>query len=130
MFSFPSFHFIEFWLHVLLFQLIIIYICVIHVCAPSSYSVSVAESSVSTAMATCTEKTKKKETQIPPRRGRVRAQIFESIVKTVASAVSKTKEKMGKQKREGYDGKSCSSSSTTSTPPQSGYTSEGNGHIS
>ncbi|MBA0594653.1 hypothetical protein Gorai_011551 [Gossypium raimondii] len=81
-------------------------------------------------MATCPEKTKKKKTQFPPRRGRVKAQIFESIAKTVVSAASKTKEEMGKNKSEGYDGKSCSSSSTTSTPPQSGYTSEGNGHIS
>ncbi|PPR91487.1 hypothetical protein GOBAR_AA29200 [Gossypium barbadense] len=77
-------------------------------------------------MATCPEKTKKKKTQFPPRRGRVKAQIFESIVKTVVSAASKTKEEMGKNKSEGCDGKSCSSSSTTSTPPQSGYTCEGN----
>ncbi|TYH16301.1 hypothetical protein ES288_A05G106400v1 [Gossypium darwinii] len=81
-------------------------------------------------MATCPEKTKKKKTQFPPRRGRVKAQIFESIVKTVVSAASKTKEEMGKNKSEVCDGKSCSSSSTTSTPPQSGYTCEGNGHIS
>ncbi|XWS53226.1 hypothetical protein CRYUN_Cryun11dG0139700 [Craigia yunnanensis] len=79
------------------------------------------------ATASTTPQRKKKETQFPPRRGQIKAHIFESLVKTVVSAASKAKEALGKNK-EGSDGKS--SSSTTTTPPQSGYNSEGNGDIS
>ncbi|XVF05625.1 hypothetical protein REPUB_Repub05bG0188900 [Reevesia pubescens] len=75
-----------------------------------------------------TDSTKKKETQFPPRRGQIKAQIFESMVKTVVSVASKAKEALGKNKVERSDGKS--SSSTTTTPPQSAYNSEGNGDIS
>ncbi|XVF46418.1 hypothetical protein PTKIN_Ptkin03bG0025000 [Pterospermum kingtungense] len=71
---------------------------------------------------------RKKETQFPPRRGKIKAQIFESIIKTMVSAASKAKEVLGKNRGEGSDGKN--SSSTTTTPPQSGYNSEGNGDIS
>ncbi|XWS74230.1 hypothetical protein CRYUN_Cryun02cG0197900 [Craigia yunnanensis] len=70
---------------------------------------------------------RKKERQFPPRRGQIMAQIFESMVKTVVSAASKSKETLRKNEGEGSDGKS---SSTTTTPPQSGYNSERNGDIS
>ena len=80
------------------------------------------------ATAYTTPQRKKKEMQIPLRRGQIKAQIFESMVKTVISAASKAKESLGKGKGEGSEGKS--SSSTTTTPPQSGYNSEGNGEIS
>ncbi|XVE59146.1 hypothetical protein DITRI_Ditri05aG0022200 [Diplodiscus trichospermus] len=87
-------------------------------------------SSALLSMATASTNTqrKKKETQVPPRRGQIKAQIFESMVKTVVSAASKAKEALGKNKGDGSDGR-CSSSTTT-TPPQSGYNSEGNGDIS
>ncbi|XP_021278895.1 uncharacterized protein LOC110412628 [Herrania umbratica] len=71
---------------------------------------------------------RKKDRNLPPRRGQVKAQIFESVAKTVVSAASKAKQALGKNKGEGSDGKSTSS--TTTTPPQSGYNSEGNGDIS
>ncbi|KAE8666668.1 Detected protein of unknown function [Hibiscus syriacus] len=56
---------------------------------------------------------KKKVTRYPPRRGRVKAHIFESIVKTVACAVSRAKEAMAKNKGESSDGKSSSSGTST-----------------
>ncbi|XWS28921.1 hypothetical protein CRYUN_Cryun25bG0113400 [Craigia yunnanensis] len=80
------------------------------------------------ATAYTTPQWKKKEKQIPPRRGQIKAQIFESMVKTVSSAASKAKEALRKSKEEGNEGKS--SSSTTTNPPQSGYNSEENGGIS
>ncbi|KAK8641536.1 hypothetical protein V6N13_010934 [Hibiscus sabdariffa] len=80
------------------------------------------------ASASTAPERKNKVTQFPPRRGGVKAHIFKSIAKTVASAASKAREAMAKNKGEGSDGKS--SSSGTSTPPQSGYGSEGNGHMS
>ncbi|GMI92077.1 hypothetical protein HRI_002877000 [Hibiscus trionum] len=102
------------------------------VCVSSSYSVSVAEPCVWISMASASavpeRKNKKKVTEFPPRRGQVKAQILKSIAKTVASAASKAREAMAKNKGEGSDGKS--SSSGTSTPPQSAYVSEGNGHMS
>ncbi|PPS01720.1 hypothetical protein GOBAR_AA18945 [Gossypium barbadense] len=48
--------------------------------------------------------------QVPPRRGQIKAQIFESMVKAIASAASKA---MGKNKGEGGG-----SASTTITPKQ------------
>ncbi|OMO91437.1 hypothetical protein COLO4_18387 [Corchorus olitorius] len=67
---------------------------------------------------------KNRETSLPPKRGQVKAQIFESMAKTVVSAF---KAFVG-NKGEGSDGKS--SSSATTTPPESGYNSAGNGDIS
>ncbi|KAE8656846.1 Detected protein of unknown function [Hibiscus syriacus] len=75
-------------------------------------------------------KNKKKVTRFPPRRGQVKAQIFESIVKSVASVASKGKAKEAMAKNEAEDNDGKSSSSGTSTPPQSGYASQGNGHVS
>lgn len=71
---------------------------------------------------------KKKERQFPPRRGQIKAQIFRSMVKTVVSAASKAEEALGKNKGKGSDGKSCSSATTT--PPESGYNTEGNSDLS
>ncbi|XVE59145.1 hypothetical protein DITRI_Ditri05aG0022100 [Diplodiscus trichospermus] len=46
-----------------------------------------------------TNSQRKKETQVPPRRGQIKAQIFESMVRTVFSAASKAKEALGKKLR-------------------------------
>ncbi|KAE8729517.1 Detected protein of unknown function [Hibiscus syriacus] len=43
-------------------------------------------------------KNKKKVTQFPPRRGQVKSQIFESIVKSVASVASRLKKRWPKMK--------------------------------
>ena len=48
------------------------------------------------ATASTTPQRKRKETQFPPRRGQIKAHIFESMVKTVVSAASKAKEAQGK----------------------------------
>lgn len=50
------------------------------------------------------------------------------MVKTVVSAASKAEEALGKNKGKGSDGKSCSSATTT--PPESGYNTEGNSDLS
>ncbi|XWS71770.1 hypothetical protein CRYUN_Cryun03dG0167200 [Craigia yunnanensis] len=51
------------------------------------------------ATASTNPQRKKKETRFPPRRGQIKAQIFESLVKTVVSAASKAKEALGKTKK-------------------------------
>ena len=57
-------------------------------------------------MATATNpQRKKKKTQFPPRRGQIKAQIFESMAKTVVSAASKAKEALGKTKEKAVMGR-------------------------
>ncbi|GLT33839.1 hypothetical protein SLA2020_083970 [Shorea laevis] len=63
---------------------------------------------------------KKRETNPPPRRGQIKAQILEKLCKAVVSAVSKAGES---HKRNGADGKS----SASTTPSPSGYNSDANG---
>ncbi len=71
----------------------------------------------------------KKSTSLPPKRGQVKAHIFESFVNTVVSAVSvvsvvsKVGEKIvGRIRGEGGSG----GNSASSTPPPSSYNSDGN----
>ena len=65
----------------------------------------------------------KKSTRLPPQRGQVKAQIFESVVNTVVSVVSIVREKIvGRIRGEGGSG----GNSASSTPPPSSYNSDGN----
>ncbi|KAG2673667.1 hypothetical protein I3843_13G090100 [Carya illinoinensis] len=78
-------------------------------------------------MANVTSNTEqKKSTSFPPRRGQVKAQIFESLAKKVVSAVSKVGEALGMNR--GNDGNGGASAS--STPPPSSYNSDVNSDIS
>ncbi|KAK7854456.1 hypothetical protein CFP56_032252 [Quercus suber] len=69
---------------------------------------------------------KKKTTSLPPRRGQVKAHIFESLANTFASVVSKVGEVVAKIKGEG----GSEGNSSSSTPPRSSYNSDGNSDIS
>ncbi|KOM44234.1 hypothetical protein LR48_Vigan05g183900, partial [Vigna angularis] len=68
----------------------------------------------------------KKKSNLPPKRGQIKAQIFSSLVDSVSSTISKTGESIlnvfGKS---GGDSGSASASSA-STPTPSGYNSETN----
>lgn len=59
----------------------------------------------------------KGETRVPPRRGKIKAQIFESLYKTVVSAASKA---FGGNRRDSND---------SATPPLSTYNSDGNADL-
>ncbi|KAH7863797.1 hypothetical protein Vadar_022130 [Vaccinium darrowii] len=59
---------------------------------------------------------------LPPKRGQIKARIFESLVKTISSVASKTGEKLGMTQGEGGGG----SSSASNSPPPSTYNSDVN----
>lgn len=61
---------------------------------------------------------KEKAASFPPKRGKIKAQIFNSLVKIVTSTVSKA----GKFKGSGGD--NSGGDSATSTPPPSDYNSD------
>ncbi|KAK4606268.1 hypothetical protein RGQ29_000501 [Quercus rubra] len=72
-------------------------------------------------METTSSSTPQKEnSKLPPKRGQIKARIFESFVKKVVSTASKLV-KIG-----GKGGCSESSASSKSTPPSSAYNSEAN----
>jgi hypothetical protein len=61
----------------------------------------------------------KEKANFPPKRGNIKAQIFNSMIKFVASSISRD----GKSKENG-DNKEGGGGSTTSTPPPSAYNSD------
>ncbi|WJX50319.1 hypothetical protein P8452_36641 [Trifolium repens] len=61
----------------------------------------------------------KEKANLPPKRGKIKAHIFNSMIKFVASSISTD----GKSKENG-DSKDGSGGSTTSTPPPSTYNSD------
>lgn len=63
----------------------------------------------------------------PPRRGRIKAQIFNGLVKSVVSKVSKAGESLGRLTGNGGGGGGGSASSTS---PRSAYNSEGKSDVS
>ena len=63
----------------------------------------------------------------PPKRGQIKAQIFESLTKTVVSRASKLGKAVGRIIGEGGSG---SGGSASSTPPPSAYNSDGNSDVS
>jgi hypothetical protein len=65
----------------------------------------------------------------PPKRGQIKAQIFESLAKTVVSRASKLGKAVGRIIGEGGSG-SGSGGSASSTPPLSAYNSDGNSDVS
>ncbi|KAF8396646.1 hypothetical protein HHK36_018270 [Tetracentron sinense] len=65
---------------------------------------------------------KKEKASLPPKRGQIKAKIFGDIVKTVVTVVSKAGGGLGIKRGEGSGGES----STSTSPPQSSYNSEGN----
>ncbi|XP_019082780.1 PREDICTED: uncharacterized protein LOC104700668 [Camelina sativa] len=60
--------------------------------------------------------------ELPPRRGKVKREIFGFLASSIASAVFKAGGALGRNSRGGGGG----SSSSTTTPPGSGYTSDPN----
>ncbi|KAI3461485.1 hypothetical protein Pfo_018148 [Paulownia fortunei] len=66
---------------------------------------------------------------LPPKRGRVKAQIFESLAGTVSYVASKARQALAKIGGGGGGGSSDSSTSTSTTtsPPPSAYASDGYG---
>ncbi|QHN76984.1 hypothetical protein HN51_054422 [Arachis hypogaea] len=65
----------------------------------------------------------KKRSSFPPKRGQIKAEIFNGLASSVVSTVSRVGESL--RNMIGNGGTSPSSSST-STPPPSAYNSEGN----
>ncbi|RDX96567.1 hypothetical protein CR513_20760, partial [Mucuna pruriens] len=63
----------------------------------------------------------RKKASLPPKRGQIKAQVFNSLVNSVASAISKTRESLRNVIANGGG-----SGSASSTPPPSGYNSEAN----
>lgn len=70
----------------------------------------------------------KKKSNLPPKRGQIKAQIFSSLVDSVSSTISKTGESIRNvfEKSGGDSGSGSASASSASTPPPSGYNSETN----
>ncbi|KAF3453976.1 hypothetical protein FNV43_RR04418 [Rhamnella rubrinervis] len=65
-------------------------------------------------------KTQKKEKRrVPPKRGQIKGQIFENLIKSVVSMVSKA----------GETGETSGGTSASATPPASAYNSDGNPSI-
>ncbi|TKY48482.1 hypothetical protein E2542_SST25901 [Spatholobus suberectus] len=63
----------------------------------------------------------RKKASLPPKRGQIKAQIFNSLVNSVTSTIAKTGESL-----RNVIGNGGGSGSATSTPPPSGYNSESN----
>ncbi|KAG5566834.1 hypothetical protein RHGRI_002395 [Rhododendron griersonianum] len=63
----------------------------------------------------------KQSTSFPPKRGQIKARIFESLVKTLSSVALKTGEALGRIRKEGGGG-----GSTSDSPPPSTYNSDMN----
>lgn len=72
---------------------------------------------------------KKGNSGLPPKRGQIKAQIFESLKKAVLSVASKSGETLGIRRSSGGHG-DASGSSASATPPPSGYNSDWNSDIS
>lgn len=80
---------------------------------------------------------KKRNASLPPKRGQIKAQIFESLVETVVSAVSRVGEALGRIRGEGSSSSGGSSvtltppeSTASSTPHPSAYNSDGTADVS
>ncbi|KAI8573775.1 hypothetical protein RHMOL_Rhmol01G0302200 [Rhododendron molle] len=65
----------------------------------------------------------KPTTSLPPKRGQIKARIFESLVKTISSVASKTGEALGRIRKEGGG---SGSGSNSDSPPPSTYNSDMN----
>ncbi|KAG4945310.1 hypothetical protein AAZX31_15G042500 [Glycine max] len=70
------------------------------------------------------ETPQRKKASLPPKRGQIKAQIFTSLVNSVASTISKTGESLRNVIGNGVNSGSGYASSTP--PPSSGYNSETN----
>ncbi|GKV01112.1 hypothetical protein SLEP1_g13695 [Rubroshorea leprosula] len=70
------------------------------------------------------QKKKKKQVRLLPKRGQVKAKMFEILCKTVFSAFSKSEES---HKRSGGEGGGDGRSSTSVTSTPSGYSTDANG---
>ncbi|CAH2060254.1 unnamed protein product [Thlaspi arvense] len=68
-----------------------------------------------------------KNVQLPPRRGRVKREIFGVLANSIVSAAVKAGGVFGRKAGGGVSG---GSSSSTATPPTSGYTSDQNSESS
>ncbi|KAF2283355.1 hypothetical protein GH714_003469 [Hevea brasiliensis] len=77
----------------------------------------------STNSSTSTTSQKDKKRNFPPKRGQIKAQIFQSLTKTVSSWVTKAGEALKRDRGHGADG--GISSSTASTSPFSTFNSDG-----
>ncbi|KAJ1395111.1 hypothetical protein SESBI_33638 [Sesbania bispinosa] len=74
-------------------------------------------------MSTASSTPQKKKASFPPKRGQIKAEIFNGFVSSVASTVSKVGESLRNVIGNG-------GGSASSTPPPSGYNSESNSDIS
>ncbi|KAA8543980.1 hypothetical protein F0562_021843 [Nyssa sinensis] len=89
-------------------------------------SLSVSWHITDLSMATASSNpSKKQNTNAPPKRGQIKAQMFESFVQTVTSVVSKAKEALGNIRR----GSGSDSSSASTSPLPSAYNSDGNSNV-
>ena len=67
-----------------------------------------------------------KNTNFPPKRGQIKAQIFGSLANSVVAAASKVGGAVGRMIGEGGNGRN----SASSTPPPSAYNSDGTSDLS
>ncbi|KAK1586786.1 hypothetical protein Q3G72_006133 [Acer saccharum] len=87
------------------------------------FSASRTEQSQAMATVYSTPQKRKSERNFPPKRGKIKAKIFETLMKKVVSVASKASGRAAEKNRgEGSD-------SATATPPPSAYNSEANSDI-
>ncbi|CAI9301108.1 unnamed protein product [Lactuca saligna] len=100
---------------------------IVHFCAPMNICLSFQIKSsviVNSSMATTfpAPPVKKPTAAFPPRRGRVKAQIFEGVTETVASAASRAGDFLGFIKKENEGSASAPPPKTTKTCGEDGRT--------